>query len=95
MTPGGPSIYKASCLLYDDDSDQPQYRHSFFRDCGSGLGSVGSPLVVTRTSATTWEIEPEAPATARVFSATTKGRLQVHDFGDFSLPFKMTLTAKP
>ena len=94
MMPGGASINKAGCLLYNDDSDQPQYRHSFSRDCGSGFGSVGSPLVVTHPSDNTWEIQPEAPATARVFSATTKGRLQVHDFGDFSLPFKMTLTRK-
>jgi hypothetical protein len=94
MQPGGASIYVASCPLYDDDSGQPQYRHGFSRDCQSGFGSVGSQLVVTRTSPITWEIEPEGPATARVFSITTKGRVQVHDFGDFTLPFKMTLTAK-
>ena len=94
MTPGGPTINVASCPLYDDDSGQPQYRHSFSRDCQSGFGSVGSPLVVTRTSASTWEIVPMAPATSRVFSITTKGRVQVHDFGDFTLPFTMTLTAK-
>lgn len=93
MPEGGTSI-KTSCPLYDDDSGQPQYRHGFSRDCQSGFGSVGSQLVVSRTSATTWEIEPMAPATARVFSITTKGRVEVHDFGDFSLPFKMTLTAK-
>ena len=92
----GGAITAASCPLYVDDSGQPQYRHSFYRDCQSGLGPVGSPLVVTRTSLTTWEIEPELSfPTARVFSITTKGRVQVHDFGEFSLPFKMTLTAKP
>lgn len=96
MTPDGTStINVASCPLYDDDSGQPQYRHSFSRDCQSGSGSVGSPLVVTRISLSTWEIEPMAPATARVFSITTKGRVQVQPFGDFSLPFKMTLTARP
>jgi hypothetical protein len=94
MTPGGPTINVASCPLYDDDSGQPQYRHSFSRDCQSGFGSVGSPLVVTRTSASTWEIVPMAPAISRVFSITTKGRVQVHDFGDITLPFTMTLTAK-
>jgi hypothetical protein len=94
MQSEGASINVASCPLYDDDSGQPQYRHGFSRDCQSGFGSVGSPLVVTRTTATSWEIEPMGPATSRVFSITTKGRVQVHDFGDFSLPFKMTLTAK-
>ena len=87
------AINAHSCPLYDDDSGQPQYRHSFWRDC-SGLGVVGSPLVVTRTSETTWEIEPIPLATARVLSITTKGKVQVHDFGEFNLPFKMTLTAK-
>jgi hypothetical protein len=94
MQPGGPSITVASCPLYDDDSGQPQYRHGFSRDCQSGFGSVGSPLLVTRTSPTTWQIQPAAPATARVFSITTKGRVDVQDFGEFTLPFTMTLTAK-
>jgi hypothetical protein len=92
MQPGA-SINVTSCPLYDDDSGQPQYRHGFSRDCQSGFGSEGSQLVVERKSAS-WEIYPMAPATARVFSITTKGRVQVYNFGDFSLPFKMTLTAK-
>jgi hypothetical protein len=34
-------IFVASCPLYDDPSGQPQYRHGFYRDCGSGLGPEG------------------------------------------------------
>lgn len=89
------SIYVASCPLYDDPSGQPQYRHGFYRDCGSGLGPQGSRLVVTRRAMNEWEVEPESDASARVFSATTKGRAQVVDYGLMSLPFRMTLTAKP
>ena len=85
----GEWIDVASCPLYDDELS---YRHSFYRDCQSGLGSVGSPLRVTRISATTWEVETTGPA--RVFGIATKGRAQVQDFGEFSLPFKMTLTAQ-
>ena len=99
----GNSIVVASCPLYDDPSGQPQYRHGFYRDCGSGLGAEGSKLVVTRKADNKWEVEPESvpgPGTelgawARVYSATTKGRAQVVDYGLMSLPFKMTLTAKP
>jgi len=95
MAVGGPSILVASCPLYVDPSGQPQYRHSFYRDCGSGLGPEGSKLVVTRTAIGEWEVEPEPGAWARVFSATTKGRTQVAVYGDLmSLPFKMTLTAR-
>ena len=94
MAPGS-TVYAASCPLYVDDAGQYQYRHGFSRDCQSGLGPEGSPLVVTRTSATTWEIEPAAPAAARVFSVTTKGRLRVQPFSPLmNLPFKMTLRAK-
>jgi hypothetical protein len=85
-----------SCPLYVDDAGQYQYRHGFSRDCQSGLGDEGSPLVVTKTSPTTWEIVPAASAAARVFSVTMKGRLQVQSFNPLmDLPFKMTLTAKP
>jgi hypothetical protein len=94
IMPVGGEISVASCPLYDDPSGQPQYRHGFYRDCGSGLGAEGSKLVVTRTAIDEWEVEPESGAWARVFSATTKGRLQVADYGLMSLPFKMTLTAK-
>jgi hypothetical protein len=84
-----------SCPLYVDDAGQYQYRHGFSRDCQSGSGDEGSPLVVTKTSPTTWEIEPAAPAAARVFRVTTTGRLQVQSFSPLmDLPFKMTLTAK-
>jgi hypothetical protein len=93
LPPSGTTI-KTSCPLYDDDSGQPQYRHSFSRDCQGGFGSEGSPLMVTRTGEGTWTIVPTEPATARVFSITTKGRVQVQDLGDFGLPFTMTLTAK-
>lgn len=93
--PIGNSILVASCPLYDDPSGQLQYRHGFYRDCGSGLGSEGSKLVVTRTADNEWEVEPETGAWARVYSATTKGRAQVVVYGDLmSLPFRMTLTAK-
>jgi hypothetical protein len=88
------SIFVASCPLYNDPSGQPQYRHGFYRDCGSGLGPEGSRLVVTRKAINEWDVEPESGALARVFSATTKGRTQVFDYGLMSLPFKMTLTAK-
>jgi len=88
------SIYVASCTLFDDPSGQPQYRHGFSRDCGSGFGSSGSRLVVTRTGVNEWQVQPDSDASARVFSATTKGRLQVVDYGLMSLPFRMTLTAK-
>jgi hypothetical protein len=87
------TISVASCPLYDDDSGQPQYRHGFYRDCQSGFGPEGSKLNVTRT-ATGWDVEPEPGAQARVFSITTKGRVQVQDFGVLSLPFKMTLTPR-
>jgi hypothetical protein len=90
----GTSIFVASCPLYNDPSGQPQYRHGFYRDCGSGLGPEGSRLVVTKTAMNEWEVEPESDASARVFSATTKGRTQVVDYGLMSLPFKMTLRAK-
>ena len=84
-----------SCPQYVDDAGQYQYRHGFSRDCQSGLGAEGSPLVVTKFSLTTWEIEPATPAAARVFSVTTKGRFQVQTFTPLmELPFKMTLTAK-
>jgi hypothetical protein len=86
----GTSIDVASCPLYEDDASRLQYRHSFFRDCQSGFGSAGSPLRVTRTGTTTWEVEPTGQA--RVFSITTASR--VEDFGEFNLPFRMTLTAK-
>lgn len=86
------SIEVASCPLYDDDAATGQYRHSFNRDCQSGLGAIGEPLRATRTSLTTWVLEPSGDA--RVFSITTKGRTQVTDFGPFSLPFTMTLQAK-
>jgi hypothetical protein len=92
--PIGSSILVASCPLYDDPSGQPQYRHGFYRDCGTGLGPEGSRLVVTRTASNEWTVEAESDASARVFSATTKGRAQVVDYGLLSLPFKMTLTAK-
>jgi hypothetical protein len=94
--PNGQSITAASCPLYDDDSGAPQYRHSFSRDCQSGFGPVGSPLVVTRTSGTTWDVEPDVNtgAMARVFGITVKGRQQLQDFGGYSLPFSMTVTAK-
>jgi hypothetical protein len=42
-----------------------------------------------------WEVEPAPGALARVFSITTTGRTRVVDYGLMSLPFKMTLTAKP
>lgn len=95
-------IFVASCPLYDDPSGQQQYRHSFYRDCGSGLGPEGSMLKVTRKTIDRWEVEPElvpGPGTelgawARVFSATTKGRAQVVDYGLMNLPFRMTLTRK-
>jgi hypothetical protein len=90
----GQSIFVASCPLFNDPSGQPQYRHGFYRDCGSGLGPQGSSLVVTRTASNEWTVEPETAASARVFSVTTKGRTQVVDYGVMSLPFKMTLTAK-
>ena len=92
--PIGTSVYVASCPLYDDPSGRPQYRHGFYRDCQGGFGQEGSKLVVTRT-VTGWEVEPEPGAIARVFSITTTGRTQVVDYGLMSLPFKMTLTAKP
>jgi hypothetical protein len=76
----------------DDDAAPGQYRHSFDRDCQSGLGPIGDPLLVTRTSPTTWVVGPTG--NAQVFSITTKGRTQVTDFGSFSLPFRMTLEAK-
>lgn len=85
----GDLIEVASCPLYDNEVS---YRHSFYRDCQSGFGSAGSALRVTRTSATTWEVEATGPA--RVFSITNKGGAQVQDFDNFVLPFKMTLTAK-
>jgi hypothetical protein len=91
----GTSIFVASCPLYNDPSGQPQYRHGFYRDCGTGLGPEGSRLVVTRRASNEWEVESESDALARVFSATTKGRAQVVDYGLIRLPFKMTLTAKP
>lgn len=86
----------SSCPLYDDDNGQPQYRHGFNRDCQSGFGPVGAPLVVVRSSATAWEIEPDpqAGALARVFSITTKGPVQKTDFGFIGLPFRMSLRAK-
>ncbi|MEO7135419.1 MAG: hypothetical protein ABI024_14495 [Vicinamibacterales bacterium] len=87
-------VFVASCPLYTDPSGQPQYRHGFYRDCGSGLGAEGSRLVVTRTASNQWTVEPELGSSARVFSTTTKGRTQVVDYGLMSLPFKMTLTAK-
>jgi hypothetical protein len=88
------SIFVAGCALFDDPSGQPQYRHGFSRDCGSGLGPAGSRIIVTRTAINEWEVEPEFDASARVFSATTKGPAQIVDYGVMSLPFKMTLTAK-
>jgi hypothetical protein len=96
VTSPNTSILVASCTLFDDPSGQPQYRHGFYRDCGSGFGSAGSPLVVTRTAINEWQVkpDPESGAKARVFSATTKGRLQVVDYDVMPLPFKMTLTAK-
>jgi hypothetical protein len=95
LMPIGGAILVASCPLYTDPSGQPQYRHGFYRDCGSGLGPEGSKLVVTRTAIDEWVVEPEPGAWARVFSATTKGRTQVFVYGDLmSLPFKMTLRAK-
>jgi hypothetical protein len=95
MVVNGPPISVASCPLFNDPSGQPQYRHGFFRDCGSGLGPEGSRLVVRRTALDQWEVEPEPGAWARVFSATTKGRTQVVVYPDLmSLPFKMTLTAR-
>jgi hypothetical protein len=93
--PNGGTIYVASCPLYDDPSGRPQYRHAFYRDCQSGFGQEGSKLVVTRTASNQWEVEPEPAEMARVFSITTTGRTQVIDYGLMSLPFKMTLTAKP
>lgn len=91
----GSVIYVASCPLYDDPSGKPQYRHGFYRDCQGGFGQEGSRLVVTRPAATVWEVEPEPGATARVFSITTTGRTKIVDYGLMSLPFKITLTAKP
>jgi hypothetical protein len=90
----GETVQVSSCPLYDDQSGQPQYRHSFARDCQSGFGSVGSPLLVTRTSSG-WSIEPAPGAVARVFSIMTTGRPRVRDYGQFSLPFRMTLAARP
>jgi hypothetical protein len=86
-------IHVASCPLYDDASGRPQYRHGFYRDCQSGVVD-GAKLLVTRTSSG-WVVEPEPGALAWVFSITTTGRTQIVDYGLISLPFKMTLTAKP
>jgi hypothetical protein len=100
--PSGGSIYVASCPLFA--VDQLEYLHGFYRDCTSGFGSEGSTLRVTRSAINSdeWEVEPEPVvgpgsqlgAWARVFSATTKGRTQIVDYGLMNLPFRMTLTAK-
>lgn len=93
----GSSQKVASCPLYDDAAGQPQYRHSFQRDCQSGLEMSGTAaVVVTRTDSQTWVVEPDHLSldATRVFGITTKGRVLIQDFGRYSMPFKMTLKDK-
>jgi hypothetical protein len=60
-------------------------------------------LVVTRPTATTWEVEPKAagcnlspavPSVGRLLETPTVGKLKFTDDGLYYMPFKMLLTAK-
>jgi hypothetical protein len=88
-----------ACPTYDDETNQRRYVHAFQRDCfvSDSAGDATSFLVVTRTSTTGWTVASEASAAhmATVFHVPTKGRIQNVTYEDRSLPFRMTLVAKP
>jgi len=53
-----------------------------------------STVTVTRTALNEWTIEAASGAAAKLFSATTRGKLVLTDRGNYYVPFKVTVTTK-
>jgi hypothetical protein len=85
-----------------DDFDKTQYRNVFHREWAGFDYTDTSYLVVTRTSTTTWEVEPKSascntgiPKVMRLLQTPTRRQFNFTDDGLYQMPLRMTLTAHP
>jgi hypothetical protein len=98
---------ESQCIKLNWQYDIPSgwMRHGFNRGFDQYAQDNTSYVVVTRTGEETWMVEPAAGAcgsytnpagVAKVFSQVSrKGKWVVTEYGNYSLPFKLTLTRKP
>jgi len=101
LSVGAEQCVQLGISFTDTDKAKTQYRDSFHRNLTNFDVSQASYGVVTRTSSTTWELEPKVSSCntgvateGELITTPSVGKFVFTDRGAWYLPFKMSLRAK-